>query len=59
MRAQKTDSSIRQAQILNHALELIGEHCVSGLSMAQLARRVGPVNSGLYRHYESKDALVQ
>lgn len=58
MRAQKTDSSTRQAQILDHALELIGEHGVSGLSMAELARRVGLVTSGLYRHYESKDALV-
>ena len=58
MRAQKTDSPTRQAQILDHALELIGEDGVSGLSMAELARRVGLVTSGLYRHYESKEALV-
>jgi AcrR family transcriptional regulator len=58
MRAEKTDSSTGQAETLDHALELIGEHGVSGLSMAELARRVGLVTSGLYRHYESKAALV-
>ena len=58
MRAEKLDSSTRRRQILEAALQLIAEAGANRLNMAGLARRVGLVTSGLYRHFDSKDAVL-
>ena len=58
MSARKTDTIQRQEQITQAALDLINDHGVSGLSIAAIARRVGIVPSALYRHFASKDAVI-
>jgi AcrR family transcriptional regulator len=58
MSARKTDTQKRQEQITQAALDLINDQGVSGLSIAGIARRVGIVPSALYRHFASKDAVL-
>ena len=58
MSARKTDTEQRQEQITQAALDLINDQGVSGLSIAGIARRVGIVPSALYRHFASKDAVI-
>jgi len=58
VRAQKVDTEIRQEQIAQAALDLIGSHGVQALNIASVAERVGLVPSGIYRHFKSKDDLL-
>lgn len=58
MSAQKVDTEIRQEQIVQAALDLIGSHGVQALSIASVAERVGLVPSGIYRHFKCKDDLL-
>ena len=58
MRATKTNTEIRQDQIARAALALISRHGFSRLNMAGVAREVGVVPSGIYRHYRNKDELL-
>lgn len=58
MSARKTDTEQRREQITQAALDLINDHGVSGLSIAGIARRVGIVPSALYRHFASKDKVI-
>ncbi len=58
MRAQKTESELRRQQIVEAALELISTEGISALSVAAIARRVGIVPSALYRHFTSKDEVL-
>lgn len=58
MRAQKTETEMRQEQIVEAALELIGAEGVNALSIAGIAERVGIVPSALYRHFRSKDDVL-
>lgn len=44
-------------QILDLALELMGEHGAGGLSLGQLARRMGMATPSLYVYFDSKNAL--
>jgi len=39
-------------------LSLVAAHGVNRLSMASVARRVGLVPSGIYRHYKNKDEMI-
>lgn len=59
MALEKLDTGIRREQILEAALGLIATKGVRRLSMAALARRVGLVPSALYRHFESKQEILQ
>lgn len=59
MRAQKTETEARQEQIIEAALELIGAEGVNALSIAGIAERVGIVPSALYRHFKSKDDVLE
>jgi TetR/AcrR family transcriptional regulator, fatty acid metabolism regulator protein len=56
---EKLDTEVRKKQIVEAALGLIAAHGVRRLSMAALARRVGLVPSGLYRHFGSKQEILQ
>jgi AcrR family transcriptional regulator len=56
--ARKLDTEIRQEQIARAALAVVAQHGVSRLNVAQVARRVGVVPSALYRHFSSKDDIV-
>ena len=58
MRATKTKTEIRQEQIAAAALELMGREGTKALNIARLARRVGVAPSAIYRHYSSKDAVL-
>ena len=58
MRAQKTETEARQEQIVEAALELIGAEGVYALSIVGIAERVGIVPSALYRHFKSKDDVL-
>jgi len=58
MALEKLDTEIRQEQIVEAALSLIASHGVRRLSVAALARRVGLVPSALYRHFHSKQEIL-
>jgi AcrR family transcriptional regulator len=49
---------VRREQIAQAALALIASKGVNGLNMAGLARQVGLGASSLYRHFESKDQVM-
>ena len=54
----KLQTSIRREQIAEAALQLVAGEGVKRLSIAAVARRVGLVPSGIYRHFPSKDAML-
>lgn len=58
MGTPKMETRLRQEQILHAALDTIGELGVRGLSVGEVARRVGLVPSALYRHFPGKDDLI-
>lgn len=53
-----SSSTPRQEQLLDHALLLVREAGLAGLTVRGLAERVGFSEAALYRHYPSKAALV-
>ena len=55
---EKLDTAIRQEQILQTALELVGRHGLRGLNVGAVARQIGLVPSAIYRHFRSKDQVV-
>ncbi len=59
MALEKLDTRIRKEQIIEAALGLIAAHGVRRLSMAAIARRVGLVPSALYRHFGSKQEILE
>jgi len=58
MSDEKLDTRIRQEQIAEAALSLIASQGLGRLSVAAVARRVGLVPSGIYRHFHSKDQII-
>ncbi len=58
MSAEKLSTEIRQEQIAGAALTVIARHGMKGLSIARVARQIGIVPSGIYRHFESKDDVL-
>lgn len=53
----KLKSEVRREQIIEAALESIAVHGVEGLSIAEVAERVGLVPSALYRHFAGKEEI--
>lgn len=58
MATPKQSTEIRQPEIAKAALDIIATHGMKGLRVSAVARQVGLVPSGIYRHYRSKDALI-
>jgi len=58
MSDEKLDTQVRREQIVQAALELVASQGLRRLSVAAVARRVGLVPSGIYRHYKSKDEIL-
>ena len=58
MASEKLKTAIRREQILKVVLNLIATRGAQALSMAAVARRVGVVPSALYRHFKSKDEIL-
>jgi len=55
----KLGTEVRREQIAQAALALIASQGVNGLNMMGLARRVGLGASSLYRHFASKDQVLE
>ncbi len=55
---RKMPSAARREQIAQATLSLIAQDGLRGLSMAAVARRLGLVPSAIYRHFRSKDDLI-
>lgn len=58
MADEKLDTEIRREQIAEAALAVVAGQGVRRLSMAAVARRVGLVPSGIYRHFTGKAAML-
>ncbi len=50
--------SDRQKQIIEVSLELIAESGIQGLTIKNLAKRIGFSESAIYRHYENKIQIL-
>lgn len=44
-------------ELVEHAIDILGTHGVAGLSLGELARRIGVRTPSLYTYFESKNAL--
>ncbi len=58
MAEEKLDTLVRRWQIAEAAMSLVAERGLRSLSIAAVARRVGLVPSGIYRHFKSKDEIL-
>ena len=58
MAEAKLDTEVRREQIATAALELVAGGGLRALSIGSLARRVGLVPSGIYRHFKNKDEIL-
>jgi AcrR family transcriptional regulator len=58
MRAPRTATRTRREQIAAAAIALIAAEGVNALSIAGIAARVGIVPSAVYRHFKSKDDVL-
>jgi AcrR family transcriptional regulator len=58
MSIEKLANKVRREQIARAALHLLATQGLSGLSMAALARQVGLVPSAIYRHFRSKEDVL-
>lgn len=58
MKNEKLKTEVRKEQIAAAALQLIARRGVRGLSIAGIARQVGLVPSAIYRHFKSKDHVL-
>ena len=54
----KIRTAVRQEQIAQAALDVIGAQGVAALSVAAVAQRIGLVPSALYRHFRRKDQIL-
>jgi len=59
MSDQKLDTQVRKEQIAEAALALLASQGLGRLSIAAVARRVGLVPSGIYRHFSGKDEMLE
>ncbi|XDF36345.1 TetR/AcrR family transcriptional regulator [Paracidovorax avenae] len=59
MKVSKAQSSANRRNILETAARLYREHGLEGVGVAEITRGAGLTHGGLYRHFESKDALVR
>ena len=53
-----TELSDRQKEIIKASLELIAESGIQGLTIKNLSKKIGLVESAIYRHYESKTQIL-
>jgi len=58
MSIDKLNTQVRQEQIAQATMNLINNTGMKGLSIARVAKRVGIVPSAIYRHFESKDQVI-
>ncbi len=58
MAEEKLDTLVRREQIAEAAMSLVATQGLRRLSVAAVARRVGLVPSGIYRHFKNKDEIL-
>ncbi len=58
MKTIKLSSNIRKEQIVDAALQLLGDSDVRKLKITDIATSLNLVPSALYRHFNSKDAIL-
>ena len=58
MAEAKLETEIRREQIAEAAMNLIAAQGLRRMSIAAVARRVGIVPSGIYRHFKNKDEII-
>jgi AcrR family transcriptional regulator len=58
MSIEKLTNTVRREQIAQAALDLVATQGMRGMNMAALARRVGLVPSAIYRHFGSKEEVL-
>src|SRR6056297_2032147 len=54
----KTRLSERQQEIIDASLEIIAEKGIQSLTIKNLSKKIGLVESAIYRHYESKTQIL-
>jgi len=59
MKVSKTQAAENRAGIVDAAARLYREKGLSGVGVAEITRDAGLTHGGLYRHFESKDALAR
>ena len=52
------DLSERQNEIIKASLELIAEKGIQGMTIKNLSKKIGLVESAIYRHFESKTHIL-
>jgi AcrR family transcriptional regulator len=50
--------SVRQQEIVKASLELIAQKGIQGLTIKNIAQKLGVVESAIYRHYRSKISIL-
>lgn len=58
MKHRKLKTEVRRAQIVNAAFEIIAKNGVKALTIASIAERVEIANSNVYRHFSSKQEVI-
>ena len=53
-----TEFTERQKEIINASLEIIAESGIQSLTIKNLAKKIGLVESAIYRHYASKTQIL-
>lgn len=59
MKVSKTQAAENRAGIVEAAARLYREKGLDGVGVAEITRGAGLTHGGLYRHFESKDALAR
>jgi TetR/AcrR family transcriptional repressor of nem operon len=59
MKVSKTQAAENRAGIVDAAARLYREKGLDGVGVAEITRDAGLTHGGLYRHFESKDALAR
>lgn len=59
MKVSKAQAAQNRQDILQAAARLYREHGLAGIGVAEVTRGAGLTHGGLYRHFASKDVLVQ
>ncbi len=59
MRMSQADKDRTHARILGHAAGLLRERGLKGTSVADVMSEAGLTHGGFYKHFDSKDALIE
>lgn len=58
MSLEKLDTETRKKQIAEASFEIIAVKGIKGLSISEIAKKIGVVPSAIYRHFKNKDEIL-